>query len=320
MPPRHQPPLPFRLAALAVWIVSFTAATGARGNEGQVRQRLLDYVDAFNRGSVDELADYWAENGVHRDRPSGETATGRDAILAEMREAVDRQRAARLQGTVNDVRMVTPQVATATGTIAIRAPGVPPAETHFHAVLVLEDGVWRFDAVEETAINHPIGPAERLAALEWLIGEWIDDHGEAEVHTVIDWSPGGAFLVRSYAAFGEDPGNSVRGTQIIGWDPRAGHIRSWSFNSDGSFGDGIWSRSGDGWLIKSTQTLADGRAAAGTYVLEPINPDELSFKLIGHEIEGEPQPASPAAIIRRAPAAPGEDSSRPETAPPADGN
>lgn len=320
MPSRYRMRLPRGLTAVAVAVVLFTPAAGARGDEAQVRQRLLDYVDTFNRGSLDELADYWAENAEHRDRRTGEVTSGREAILADIREAFAGRGGIRLSGSVGDVRLVTPQVATVGGTVAIRTPGALPDETGFHAVLVRDQGVWRFDSIEETAIARPVSPSERLAALEWLIGNWVDDGGETVVRTMIDWSPGGAFLVRSYVALGETDEGDIRGTQIIGWDPRAGHIRSWSFNSDGSFGDGIWSPSGEGWLIKSTQTLADGRAASGTYVLEPIGSDELSFKLIGHEIEGEPQPASPAVIIRRAPSAPGEDASRQDTAPPADGN
>ena len=81
-------------------------------------------------------------------------------------------------------------------------------------------------------------------------------------------------------------------------------IRSWSFNSDGSFGDGVWSEVGDAWHVKTTQTLADGSAASGTFVMTPDG-DSMTVQLIGHEIEGAPQPSSDEiTVVRKA-----EDSS-----------
>ena len=64
-----------------------------------------------------------------------------------------------------------------------------------------------------------------------------------------------------------------------------------------------WSSSGDDWLIKSSQTLADGNAASGTYILTKVSDDEVTLKLIGHEVEGEPQPTGPAATLVRRPEA-----------------
>lgn len=36
--------------------------------------------------------------------------------------------------------------------------------------------------------------------------------------------------------------DDLEGTQVIGWDPAAGTIRSWMFDSDGGFGEGTWSK------------------------------------------------------------------------------
>ena len=60
------------------------------------------------------------------------------------------------------------------------------------------------------------------------------------------------------------------------------------------------SRVGDEWHIKSSQTLANGDAASGTYVMTPIDENTMTVQLIGHEIEGEPQPATPAITVIRA--------------------
>ncbi len=51
-------------------------------------------------------------------------------------------------------------------------------------------------------------------------------------------------------------------------------------------------------MIRSSQTLADGQAASGTYVLEREG-DTAVLRLIGHEIEGEPQPTKDAVVMVR---------------------
>ena len=131
------------------------------------------------------------------------------------------------------------------------------------------------------------------------MGRWVDQSDTVRVDTTIRWTADQAFLLRSHAVHDEN-GLARQGTQVIGWDPRSKEIRSWSFNSDGSFGDGTWSKNDDQWLIKSSQTLPDGQAASGTFVLTRIDDNTVSLQLIGHQIEGEPQPASEVVTMVRA--------------------
>ena len=87
------------------------------------------------------------------------------------------------------------------------------------------------------------------------------------------------FLIRTIVEQ-SDGQVSRAGTQIIGWDPRSEHIRSWDFNADGSFGDGTWSKNGGDWLVKSSQTLASGEAASGKDV-EPSRVLQLAVSKDG---------------------------------------
>ena len=47
--------------------------------------------------------------------------------------------------------------------------------------------------------------------------------------------------------------DDLEGTQVIGWDPAAGTIRSWMFDSDGGFGEGTWSKKDNSWIVKFSQ-------------------------------------------------------------------
>ena len=181
--------------------------------------------------------------------------------------------------------------------------------TAFSAVFVESDGKWKITTMEEMPTAKPESPSNALADLEWLVGKWVDDGDAAQVETTVRWTANRGFLLRSFVVESKEDGEVTRqGTQVIGWDPRARRYRSWSFNSDGSFGDATWSKNEDDWLIKSSQTLADGQAAAGTFVLTRVDDDTISLQLIGHSIEGDPQPASPAVQVVRV-----QDESEPET-------
>ena len=60
--------------------------------------------------------------------------------------------------------------------------------------------------------------------------------------------------------------DDLEGTQVIGWDPAAGTIRSWMFDSDGGFGEGIWTKNDNTWIVKFSQVLPDGRKASATNI------------------------------------------------------
>jgi hypothetical protein len=39
-------------------------------------------------------------------------------------------------------------------------------------------------------------------------------------------------------------------TEIIGWDPERGQLRSWVFTAAGRFAEGTWTREGDAWRVR----------------------------------------------------------------------
>jgi len=297
-----------KLLSVAAFLATvLSMATQAGATEEEVRKALSDYVAAFNKQDLPAVAAMWSENATHVDRESGRRTEGRAAIQADLATAFKDQPESKLAGRVDRVRMIKPDVASVEGETTYGAAEEDPTVNAFSAILINQDGKWLIDSIEEMPLATPATPQDALAELEWLVGAWVDEGEGTRVESNIRWTANNAFLLRSYTATSDD-GATQQGTQIIAWDPRSKEIRSWSFNSDGSFGDAVWSRHGDEWLIKSSQTLADGDAASGTYVLKRIDDATMSMELVGHEIEGEPQPSKPAVKIARAtppaPAAP----------------
>jgi len=108
----------------------------------------------------------------------------------------------------------------------------------------------------------------------------------------------GNFLIRKYSVVRND-GAALEGTEIIGWDPREHRIRSWTFNSDGSFGQNVWTQDGQAWMIVHTGTLGDGSDLAANYRVTPVDADTITIVSSDRCINGEPQPPLPEITMKR---------------------
>lgn len=292
--------------ALATIMVVIGGATGLiadEKSEAPVKDLMNAYVESFNKGQSDAMASYWREDGVYIDRGTGEKTKGRAAIVASLAETFGRPEKLRLQLSVTEVRFITPDVAQVEGVATITAADAVPLITNVSAIAIKTEGAkpsgWQLSSVEEVPPAVPESAAEALAPLSWLVGEWKDKtEGDKGAKSTFRWGANQSFLIRAFVG-SNNADEETEGTQVIGWDPIARNIRSWTFFSDGSFGEAQWTKVGDSWSIKSTQTLADGRIATGTFLLERVDADTIKLALVGHEVDGEPLPAQPAVVAAR---------------------
>lgn len=290
----------FKLTSIALTVfATCLVVPSINADEASVRKVLSEYVEVFNQKAADKVAGFWTEKGTHSDRETGERTEGRQAIQADMTKVFESSGDIKLSAKVDRFRMVTSNVASVEGqTTVVQADG-DPVVSSFIAILVHEGDKWLIDSIEEMSLPRPASTAAALKGLEWLIGEWVDDSGDAKVSTTFRWTANESFMLRSFNVETKD-GVTLTGTQVIGWDPVIQQIRSWSFSSDGSFGEAIWSQSGDSWMSKATHTLANGDSASGTYVMERVDENSFTMQLVGHELNGEPQPAGGSVKIVRA--------------------
>jgi ketosteroid isomerase-like protein len=279
------------------FILTLCSADIICADEGEVRAAIKSYVTAFNNRDLATIEKLWSETAVYVDQQTGERTEGRSKIVQDIKTVFESKSLLNLAGTIEHIRIIKEDVATVDGQVSLSTDS-QLSVNQFSALLLKKNGQWTIDTMEERAIALPLSAADALQELAWLVGEWQDASSDSPVRSLVKSAVGGAFLVRSFEATSDD-GGLLQSTQIIGWDPRAQQFRSWTFDADGSFGDGVWSKNDNQWLIKSTQTLADGSAASGTYVLTIQNADAFTVQLIGREIEGEPQPASPVVTVQR---------------------
>ena len=90
-------------------------------------------------------------------------------------------------------------------------------------------------------------------------------------------------------------------SQRIGWDPLAKRIRSWVFDSEGGYGESVWARNGDAWVIKATGVRSDGTTASATNVLVRTGTDGYVWRSTDRIIGDEVTPSIEVKAVRKPP-------------------
>jgi hypothetical protein len=131
-----------------------------------------------------------------------------------------------------------------------------------------------------------------------MVGSWVDEDEVATIQTDCEWTKNRNFMTRSFVVVAGDQ-IDMSGMQIIGWDPAAKQIRSWVFDSDGTFGEGKWSRKDNRWLIQQTGILPDGSKTSATNIITKIDDDQFTWQSTNREVAGEMLPNVEEVLVVR---------------------
>jgi uncharacterized protein (TIGR02246 family) len=283
-----------QVMAIALWVVLTGGAGIAEGDQAAdevaIRENVEKYVEAYNRRDSKAMADMWSPEAVYMDPTTGEGVVGREAIAKQFDYTFAGSEDAKLAVTIESIEFISPNVAVEKGKAEVTYSEFDPEITEYTAVHVKRDGQWLIDRVSEVEVQPP-PPSnyEHLQELEWLIGTWIDADEYATVKHECNWTKNQNFLTRSFAVVAGDQVD-MSGMQIIGWDPAAKQIRSWVFDSDGTFGEGTWTRKENRWLIQQVGTLADGKKSTAVNIITRIDDDSYTWRSVNREVEGEVLP------------------------------
>ena len=162
---------------------------------------------------------------------------------------------------------------------------------------VEETAAEQLDVSVDTVVDEA-GPASPLEELDWMVGEWVDQAEDSTITTICSWTKNRKFLKRSFEVK-IDGEVTLEGDQFVGWDPLAGQIRSWTFDSEGGIGEGLWIQDGNRWLVKASFVLADGARASALNVYTYVDADTIRWQSTNREIAGELQPNIPEVTVVR---------------------
>ena len=286
------------------WFVLFTLVCAAAhaadqaAEEAKIRQAVETYVTAFNAGDAKGLAALWSPEAVYTNPLTGVEATGRAAIEKQFAANFAMAKGAKLEAKTESIRFVSPSVAIEQGTAKVTTPKESPEETEYSAVYVKRDGQWLLDRVTEEEPFKPHSNYERLKELEWMVGNWIDQDDNGKIETEVSWAKNQNFLIRSFTiSVGQRINQS--GMQVVGWDAANKKIRSWVFDSEGGFGEGVWSKKGNAWHVQMTGTANDGRKVSSVNIITKENNDQFTWQIVNGQIGDELLPNTDAVLVVR---------------------
>ncbi|MCE9555462.1 MAG: SgcJ/EcaC family oxidoreductase [Planctomycetes bacterium] len=263
----------------------------APADEAAIRKNVQAAVEAFNHRDAKALAALWSPEAVYTSRTSGTNLVGRTAIEKDYQDLFESKKDRKLAIDVSSIDFVSPNVAIERGTAKITGGDEPVDETDYSAVHVKRDGKWLLDRLTEDKVEKPPTHYEQLKELEWLVGNWIDDDQEdnAQISTECQWAKNQNYITRAFkVSIGDRV--AMSGMQIIGWDGAAKKIRSWVFDSDGGYGEGVWHRKGNRWYIKQSGVLPDGQRSSEVNILTKLDDNTFTWQSTNREIDGDLQP------------------------------
>lgn len=254
------------------------------------------YEEAYAKGDVAALASFFTDDAEYTS-DDGRTFSGRPAIEACLRDAFRINKGAKLTIHVDSVKSLTPDVAVEKGsTVVIRKNG-DEVEALYTAVHVKKDDQWKISQLIETPIPE-ITATDRLAELSWLIGSWEETDNEAglSIHSKYEWARGGSFITRNVTV--KRGGETVlEGWQLIGSVEDG--IRSWTFDDQGGYSEGRWTREGQRWLDRETGYAADGSRTSADHTITKVNDDKFFWESGNRTLDGDPQPGIGRIEIKR---------------------
>jgi uncharacterized protein (TIGR02246 family) len=267
------------------------AQTTAENSRAKTAVMSIDraFEAAYAKGDTKAIADFFTED-AHYTSDDGRTFDGRTAIEDNIRAALAKNNGAKLAIVLDSVRLLAPDVLLERGSTTVTAKDGETNGALYTAVYVKKDGKWKISQLVETPQPY-LTAHDQLSELGWLVGDWEDaDKGDnLTVRSQYNWARGGNFLTRNVTVK-RGAETILEGWQIIGWDPIEGCIRSWTFDDEGGFSEGRWTREGNRWLQRETGVTPDGNRTAADNTFSKLSNERFTWESNNRTLDGLPQP------------------------------
>jgi uncharacterized protein (TIGR02246 family) len=291
-------PVILGLSFCAVYLARAADPKDNPAEQKAIEKRAEEFIAAFNKGDAEAVAAFWTPDGDYVDM-AGETLKGRKAIAAAFGKQFEATKGGKLQIHPTSLRVVKPDLAIEDGITEVLPPDdAPPTAARYTIVHVKVDGQWFLSSVRDSVATSSTH-ATHLQPIEWLLGNWAEEGAKGEqLEVSYSWAENQNFIVSSYA-FTSKSVPLTGGTQWIGWDAAAKQLRSWTFESSGSLGQGVWSNVGDKSTIKFEMILPDGKKLAANNTITKVDADHATWQSTGRTMDGQAIPDSEVIKLKR---------------------
>jgi uncharacterized protein (TIGR02246 family) len=271
-------------------------------DEKAIRLAEEAFAKAYNAGDAKAIASLFVADGeIVSDE--GQSTQGREEIAEVFAGIFKEHPKTHMDLAIGSIRFIGPEMAVEDGVATVtQGPDEPAQRSPYTVVHARRDGKWLTASARDLPDDTPT-PEEQLKQLQWLIGDWVDESPEALVMTSYHWTDNQCYILSEFKI--QTGGRPVMtGTQRIGWDPLAKKIRSWVFDSEGGFGEGIWTREGNRWIVKMTGVTRDGKIASATNITTRVSKDRMTWQQRDRIVGGEKTPDVAEVPITRKPPPP----------------
>jgi uncharacterized protein (TIGR02246 family) len=255
-------------------------------DKAAIDKLLKENIQAFNNRDAAAIAANWTSEGEYI-RNDGEPVRGRTDVqkgYADFFKTLKGKPTLEVQ--TDNLRFTSADTAVSEVTLRLKnEQGEVIASSWRNTLLVREDGQWKVALVQEWDRDNTLD--DSLKDLAWLIGTWQMDTKDREVTTTYEWDETKAFI---HGKFTVKQGGKVveSGTHIFGKDNAEGGIRSWVFQSDGGFGDGLWTREGKKWTVDFDGVSADGKKLSATVIYIHVDANTFTWQSVQQTVDGQP--------------------------------
>lgn len=265
--------------------------------ETEIRADIQSFVEAYNKKDAKQIADLFIEQAYLVDERD-DVIQGRaniETVFASLFAAVPDSK---IETSVESIRFLTANLAVELGSSAITFTDGTVEHSRYSCVHVLDGKDWKMGLVRDIAIK----PSHRdhLAALSWMVGDWVDENDGTKVKTQCRYIDNGSFLIQEVSV--EMAGDvSMTLTQRIGWDPIGQRFKSWVFDSEGGYGEANWTPTENGWLLKFTGVNSDGQLSSATNHIQPLGVSKYVFESVDRVVGNQLMPALRIQVVKQPP-------------------
>ena len=267
-------------------------------DELAIRESAEVFAKAYNAHDAKAVSLLYALKAEMTDE-DGNLLKGRDAIEQDFDQTFKEFPECKIQIEIESIRILTPNIAVEEG--IVRGQPIPDQGENvssYVAVHVKVDGKWSIASVSDFEAPAELSPRDHLQELSWMVGDWIEESPDSHVKSSCRWDDSGNYLLHDFVL--HIPGGVVASGSIrIAWDQMTGQFKSWAFDADGGYSEGLWTQDGNEWIVKARGANPRGEAMSSTNVYRYVDQDTMTWRSYDRVVGGKRQPSVPETFVKR---------------------
>lgn len=257
-------------------------------------------IDAFNQGNAALAADMFLPDAELIDE-SGTLHTGKEEITALIKSFFEKFPGVQTVSQIESIRLVAGLALVDGSRTMMDKDGKSFSLVRYAAIWKKTDAGYKLVSLRDIAEAIPPSPREALETISWLVGAWVNEGTDGKVEMDYRWAEDGNFIVGDLLVVGPDGRQLMKSFQRIAWDASQGTFRSWTFDSDGGWGESLWSPLEQGWILESKAFTPTGAQGAARVSLIPETEDRFKIQGTNRLSNGVAEPDYEYIVTRKAP-------------------